>query len=336
MREKLADEQVMIRYLLGDLPEEEQLRLEERFFSDHEYYQQLLALEDELRYDYAQSELSPRERELFEKRFLTSLEERQKVELAQAVMRKLSQAAAVAPEPVSDRPAAGSWWQSLLAFFALQNPAVRFSLAAAVLVLALGPVWLLIDSQRLRTEIARLQTERTTERQASEQQAAERRARQDQMMGELERELERERKERTQLEQELAKQQAQAGRDTSNPQPSHPTFLAMMLTPGLVRDVEGPKRLLLPAGVDLLRLGLEIRKKGEYRGYRAALQTLDGEEIWSQDLLRARPAASGQVVNLRLPARLLPAGDYMITLKGATAGGDFEEVGDYYFTVVKR
>lgn len=62
----------MVNYLLGELPEEEQLRLEERFFTDDEYYQQLLALEDELLYDYAAGGLSSEQRVKFEQRFLSS------------------------------------------------------------------------------------------------------------------------------------------------------------------------------------------------------------------------------------------------------------------------
>ena len=50
-------EDLFVMYLLGELPEEEQARLEEVFFTNDEYFEQLLIAEDELRYDYAQESL---------------------------------------------------------------------------------------------------------------------------------------------------------------------------------------------------------------------------------------------------------------------------------------
>ena len=90
MKRTTDETALMIRYLLGDVSEDEQLRLEEQFFTDEDSYQQLTALEDELRYDYAQGNLTPRERQLFEKRFLTTPADRKKVDLAKAVLQKSS------------------------------------------------------------------------------------------------------------------------------------------------------------------------------------------------------------------------------------------------------
>ena len=103
-----------------------------------------------------------------------------------------------------------------------------------------------------------------------------------------------------------------------------------------MRDTGEAKRLIIAPGSDLLRLQLDLKQKGEYQSYRAVLQTAEGNEVWSQDSLRARATAAGQAVVLRLPARLLPEGDYQLTLKGLTASREFEEVGDYYFSIVKR
>jgi hypothetical protein len=87
MKQRADSEKLMIRYLLGDVPEDEQIRIEERFFTDDEYFEQLLALEDDLIDDYVNGELTDREREQFEEYFLASPTRRQRVEFAKTFMR---------------------------------------------------------------------------------------------------------------------------------------------------------------------------------------------------------------------------------------------------------
>jgi hypothetical protein len=327
MKQTTDNEELMVKYLLGELPEEEQLRLEERFFTDDEYYQQLLALEDELMYDYAAGGLSPEQRVKFERRFLDSPQARRKAELAGAVLNKVAEASARrAPAPVVEERR--SLWQSLLAFFSLQDPAMQFSLAAASALLFVGASWLFYQTTRLRSRVEQIEAARVSQ----ERQSAESSARQQQLSGELERERSR----RAQLEQELATQQA--ARDREGRSSSSSTFLSFILAPGLVRDADGPKRLLVPASAGALRLQLDLKRPDDYRGYRAALrrETPDGPELWSQDLSRARSFASGRTVVVNLPAKLLPEGVYVITLSGRTSGGEMEEIDDYYFNIVRQ
>ena len=331
MKQTTDNEELMVNYLLGELPEEEQLRLEERFFTDDEYYQQLLALEDELMYDYAAGGLSPEQRVKFERRYLDSPQARQKAELAGAVLDKAAEVSVRrAPEPVAEERR--SLWQSLRAFFSLQNPAMQFSLAAAAALLFVGASWLFYQTIRLRSRVEQIEAARVNQERQQEQQSAESRARQQQLSGELERERSR----RAQLEQELAKQQA--ARDREGQSSSSSTFLSFILAPGLVRDTDGPKRLLIPASVNSLRLQLDLKRPGDYRGYRAALrrETPDGPELRSQDLSRARSSASGRAVVVNLPANLLQPGVYVLTLSGRTSGGEMEEIDDYYFNIVRQ
>ena len=70
MSDQSSDDRLLFRYLLGQVSDEEQAQVEERFISDQEYYSQLLLIEDELRCVYAKGSLPPPDREQFEKRFL--------------------------------------------------------------------------------------------------------------------------------------------------------------------------------------------------------------------------------------------------------------------------
>src|SRR5262249_39503967 len=96
MKDEDDNEKTLIRYLLGDLPEERRLQKEMEVLGDDQSYERLLALENELFYDYAQNKLSPGDREQFEKRFLSSSElNRKRAMIASALARKMSEAASV-------------------------------------------------------------------------------------------------------------------------------------------------------------------------------------------------------------------------------------------------
>src|SRR5215471_7026314 len=95
MKDESDNEKLLTRYLLGNLPEEQRLQIEGEFFSDDQHYERLLALENELFYDYAQNKLSPGEREQFEKRFLSSERNRKRAMIASALAHKMSESASI-------------------------------------------------------------------------------------------------------------------------------------------------------------------------------------------------------------------------------------------------
>src|SRR5262245_31044689 len=111
MKDEADNEKLLTRYLLGRLPEEQQLQVEGEFLSDDQRYEWLLALENELFYDYAQNKLSPDEREQFEKRFLSSEQNRKRAMIASAVAQKMSESAWVekAEQVIADRERRHCW-----------------------------------------------------------------------------------------------------------------------------------------------------------------------------------------------------------------------------------
>lgn len=323
-------EKLLVDYLLGELPEAEQIRLEERFFTDEESYQELLALEDELRYDYAAGGLTPAQRTQFAQRFLATTQGRDRTEFASAVLERVAAAQVTpvtqiaAPTPNAKPPL----WQSLLAAFRLPLPVWQFGLAMATLLLFAGASWLFYQTVNLRAQVARLETARTQQTQQT-QQVDELRARQQQ----LSRELERERTERAQLEKELAQQQT--ARSSERQPASSSGVLAFILAPGLVRDENGLKRLTIPSNTNQVRLSLRLKRPNVYQRYHVVLQTLDGVELWQQSLPRATSKTTSQTVAVTLTAGRLQAGDYLLGLKGQRAGGALEEIDDYYFSIVR-
>jgi anti-sigma factor RsiW len=85
MKVDSTSEAILIRYLLGDLPEEQQVEIEERAFRDQGYLKTMQAVETDLIDEYVRDGLPERDRIRFEARFLASEERRRKVGFAKAL-----------------------------------------------------------------------------------------------------------------------------------------------------------------------------------------------------------------------------------------------------------
>jgi hypothetical protein len=141
------------RYLLGLLREAEQRPLEERLFTDDAFYEEVLIAEDELIDQYLAGEVSGSERSRFEEHFLTTPERLRKLRFARALRRhvaarapRLAEPAPAAPsEEVARPPSRDNIFRSL---WRPRSAALRFSLAAAALLLVLGASWLVMRGSR--------------------------------------------------------------------------------------------------------------------------------------------------------------------------------------------
>jgi hypothetical protein len=329
MSEKADNEKLLIRYLLGNLPEEQKLQVEGMYLGDDQHYEKLLAIEDELFYDYAQGKLSPGDREQFETRFLSSERNRKRAMLASALMRKLAEAVPVETtgSGLADRDRQ-FWWQSLKSYFSVQSPAFRFSMATLAIILLIS-IWLVVGIVRLQNELNQLRAQRAVQAVRLQKQSQEERARADELNLKLKREMD----ENTRLKQELSEMQAQSREKVR----SLPAAISFVLAPSFVRDeATGMKKLQIPPGISLLKLQLDLKAEAEYRSYQVILLTADGAERWSQGMLRAQRTDSGRAIILKLPSRLLAEGDYELRVKGYASGGTLEETGDYYYFTILR
>jgi len=135
---------------------------------------------------------------------------------------------------------------------------------------------------------------------------------------------------RQRLEEELAKERqarADAEKATGGPQVNVPVFLLAAVRSGEDAGREPVNRLSLPAGADSVILTLELATV-DFPSYRAVLREEGGREVWQAGSLR--PDSRDALV-LLLPARMLPLGDYRLTIEG----GKGFAVGDYPFRIVR-
>jgi hypothetical protein len=216
-------------------------------------------------------------------------------------------------KPVEAETETSPWFQNLFAGFSGRR--LVFGMAALSLLLSLGGAWLLFETRRLRSDLAQSRTAQDlTERRERElsELLAEQRDRHDQLLSELEK-------------LRAARQQSET--------PSHPSFVSLLLTAGLVRDsgAETP-RLVIPAGIEQAQLQLKIKESG-YPRYRISIQTADGRTIRTLQNLRPGPS---NIFTIQLPSRLLISGEYVLALSGVDENGESDNLSKTLFRVESK
>jgi hypothetical protein len=306
MRYQGDDDKLMVQYLLGNLPEEEQVRIEDRAFSDSEYMDALEATEADLIDAYVRDELSQSERRGFERRFLTSPQRCRKVEFARDLARvpglKASEAAA------SERP---SGWLSLVSLIRAWNPALQFAAVLAILISVAGAFWLTVQNRAMRSRIAAVEIDR--------------------------RDLEtREEGLRRQLSAEQERANSLAAELEKRPSVSAPAVASLVLLPGLSRSETGPTQLVLNSSAPVAHIEIVLEARDDYPRYSAELRTRSGEDVLIRGNLLRRQTAAGYVVSFDVPTSALGLADYELALKGMARDGRVQDLGYYYFSVQRR
>ena len=174
------------RYMLGELDQEEQQRLEREIMTDNHTFEQLSVAEDELVEEYLEGSLSAREREKFEKHFLSTPERRQELKLAKALRRYVAEKKSASKV---------SFWESLLAPLRTQPAFLKHALSAALVLAVVGGAWSGRQAWRYGQEIAQIRAQQATS--------------QDQMQ-DLQRQLGEQRSRNLQLDEELERRRSSA------------------------------------------------------------------------------------------------------------------------------
>ena len=362
MTSKTQKEDLLTRYLLGGLSERERERLEGDYFEDDETFEQMLIAEEDLIDSYVHGELSAAERTQFERHFLSSPEGCERVQFARTLAGAVADA-----RPPQAAEATGATRRGFVTVLRARGTALRFALAAAVLVTLVGIPWLLVERARMRDELSRLRAKRATldeTAQEREQQAAAERARNDEPparpeIGQAQPTTE----VRQQEDKSIRLHRPSPG--NSREQPSRPSVASFVLTPGIVRG-GGGATLRVPRGASSVALWLNV-EADTYASYRAVIETAEGGRVWSADLARPRrepglwrhlpragvdsadlnlprdvfdprraAGARGTIALPALPTKYLPAGDYILRLSGKRPDGEYEGVADYSFRIARK
>lgn len=334
---RINNEESLRRYLLGRLNEEEQRRVEELYFEDAEAFALLQAIEGELLDQYVRLQLSEKDCQDFENIFLQLAERRKRVEFALALKFYVEkspepglltdEAAAVhAPLDVEENlktntPAKPSSQKSLLDFLRFR-PLYLLPVAAS-LILTFGFIFFLLETARLRNQLA---DARQTISETQQQSRA------------LEDDLNKERERTAELAKELA-----AAHNEQNPEPGNgtvpPTLLsklvAITLSTGALRSSGGIEKATVSASTETLQLRLEY-PAGDYKKVNASLKRADSAEIVNRANLATRASGAKSRSVWSLPAKPLGEGDFIITLTGANGADETAEIAKFAFRVIKK
>jgi len=322
------NEKLISQYLLGELPEEQQVQIEDRAFSDKEYLATITAVENDLIDEYVRGELSATDQQRFENRFLASAERRKRVEFAKALRTVVSESPAPEKKVIQTAPG-WSWRESLYAFLNGLNPAARLAFVAAAIVIVVGAALLFVETLRLRRQVTQLQAEKQAGQDL--QQALEQERKRN---TELNARLDQEKQQREQTDESL--RQLTETPEATNPAPP-PVIASLTLLPGLSRGGGQKPTLDLSSAARLVRLQIGIDPEEQYKSFGVELRTLAGAQVWNRENLAARTRKRGtRAVGLTLPATVLKSGEYELRLRGLTEGGGSEDVGFYYFNVRKK
>jgi hypothetical protein len=327
MATDIKNEKLISRYLLGELTEEQQVEIEDRAFSDQEYLASITAVENDLIDEYVRGELSPAERQRFERRFLASAERRKRVEFARALGTVVSEAPGPEKKVVQD-VRRWSWRESFYAFLNGLNPAARLAFVAASVLVIAGAAWLFAETLRLRRQVTQLQAENQSGQNI--QQALEQERKRN---AELNARLDQEKQQREQTDESL--RQLTETAEATNQAP-RPVIASLTLLPGLSRGGGQKPNLDLSSDARLVRLQIGIDPEEQFKSFAVELRTLAGRQVWNRENLAARTRHGSRAVGLTLPATVLKSGEYELRLRGLTEGGGAEDVGFYYFNVRKR
>jgi hypothetical protein len=333
MAADLNSEKLITQYLLGELPEEQQIEIEDRAFSDKEYMASITAVENDLIDEYVREELPEAARRRFETRFLASEGRRKRVEFARALVQIADETRVSQTETRAVTAASVSWRDALAAFIHGLNPAAATGLAVVALLVLVGGAWLITKTLMLRSQLTQLQAQQQSQqndRQTLQRQVEEERRRSE----ELAAQLNQEKQQRAQTDESLRRLSENVNQRA--PETSRPIIASLTLLPGLSRGGGTQPKLVLPADATVAQLEIGIEAEETFKSYAVELRTLAGRPVWTRDSLPARSTRGGRSVRLTLPATALIPGQYELRLKGKTATDVVEDVGFYYFEVMKQ
>jgi hypothetical protein len=310
------DDALLARYLVGGCSEAERARVEESFFADDEVFARLQQLEEGLIERHLRGELTDAEREGFATAY-AGPRRRERVMFTRALQR-------VVGDTPHETPAPGT----VIPHAVRPRPWTRFTLssgfglalaAAAMIALLAGVVVIAWQASGLRSSVQSIQADNDTLRQRQEgyqRRIAELERRNTTLLDELERD-------RTNPTAAGALQRARA------------VVATFVIAPGLVRSARGPARLTIAPAVDEVRLQLDLEPGVEEERFTAELRDSQARVLWTQEGLSATATAGGGAVIVTVPSGLFRSGEYEIVLN-ASARAQIEEIGRYYFDVVRN
>ena len=274
----------IIRYVMGEMDEAEQLRIEEQYFADAKFLGKVQAVCEELIDAYLTGTMAVSDRERFEKRLHAVPFLREQVETSRALMHRTAINAGVERQAASAQLAARTSWNAML-----KALVPRLAITGAVCGLLLAGAWYWWSG--------RVSPSRPS--QPSEQIAATATA--------------------TPLATILPtapaapSAAARPSRSVAQSPTLSPIIASILLSTEATRSEKQVAHLVVPSSQGVVRLQLEL-PLDKLQPYQAVLQTAQGKPLQSWRKVMPVRHGTAAVIDLQAPAQLLSEGEYQVSV----------------------
>jgi hypothetical protein len=306
------DDQHLVRYLLGLLPEEEVERVDELSVVDDEVAWRLRSVEDDLVDGYVAGTLPPDTRKRFESYYLSSPRRREKVRVAASLQRAAERSSSAGATSRADEVDAHRAHRARRARWPRRSMSSTGLLAAAAVLLAAVGL-MSFEAVRLRGALnaARQETAANDRRAVeAERQLAEQRAANAAVTGELER--------------------VRTGALSALSRPT----TALVLLPQ-TRAIGPIPELAVGAGAQQIAFELRL-ESNDFSRYQVALKDPASNQIvWRSDPIAPTVHGDATAVSVEVPGRTLKPQHYSLDVSGLR-GSRSEVVGSYAVRIVPR
>jgi hypothetical protein len=321
MRQNPSDDRLLRSYLLGELPEQEADRLEERLLADDELFDLMEALEAELLADCSRGELAPAERERVLRRLASSPQGRERLALAGSLNKVadgISQQATVVPfRSRATAPKAVFQWVAM----------------AAGLLLVAGLSWFQLQTPQMPQK-GNSPPVHTSDSQAPEKPIAPPVPEEKQASKSTPQQPERT-PETTTGPVTTTEKIAEQGQASTKRPDLVKAVLALSLTT-LRGGEEETQELRLGLDADIAEIQLNnLAGVEEFESFHVAIRNKEKETIWEKDGLTSRQQDEGPALVLDVPAGQLASGLYEVRVQGTPAEGEPEDLAIQEFRIVR-
>ena len=284
-------------YLLGELADEPATALERDYFAREDLLDRVRVAESDLVDDYLAGRLSPHERDRFDQHYLATPLHRRRLAIARE-LRAAAEAPALDRAPIESTP----WWTAALHALRGSRRPLTPALAAALVLVVAGGVWMLRSRFVPAVDI--------TSPQATTQSRE------------------------TSPPSESPREQRPESPGAPESRPTGPVTVALALSPFTVRGADETPILRIPDGAELVVLHLEGDAAAPaIVGGRAVVRTVSGKEIWRGAAAADRNAQSATVARVEIPAATLTPDDYTVALFETDRNGRAAERYRYFLRV---
>lgn len=304
---------MMVGYLLGTASELEQSQIETRYFREPHFYEQMLALEEEVICDYLNRTLTAPERQRFEQYFLGSPRRRRKYESTRKLLAFVADQGSLEVQPPAPSTIQ-TWimaWPGRLHHFLL--PKLNFVWSLALVAALSWGVWLLsLQVAALRHEVGQRKTQQFATQKTKQR---------------VKPKTERARPDNDTQKSTVADlaDQLQASLDPtfleSGDAADATRVLSVNLRASHMRSPSEAQKISLPAHLTGLqvRLNLGSATLSPATNYQVILKTLSGQVIMRRQAVSQQILQSERSLTLEIPAQQLRTGVYALTVLGVTA-----------------